>query len=112
MFKTKNSWDNITFANWTKREDKSGKTRFDLIPIPELKRVADLYTRGAEIYWDRNWEGGDLEYAEKAKAFMYGYNVLPETDVKKDKPLTSIIQFTTVLAQIGSVLATLAILNR
>ena len=38
--------------------------------------------------------------------------VLPETDVKKDKPLTSIIQLTTVLAQIGSLLATLAILNR
>ena len=38
--------------------------------------------------------------------------VLPETDVKKEKALTSIIQFTTVLAQIGSVLATLAILNR
>jgi hypothetical protein len=38
--------------------------------------------------------------------------VLPETDVKKEKALTSIIQFTTIIAQIGSVLATLAILNR
>jgi hypothetical protein len=38
--------------------------------------------------------------------------VLPETDVKKEKPFTSILQLTTVLAQIGSVLATIAILNR
>lgn len=80
--------------------------------------------------------GGISEYARRGRAYVIYANgkskrtkhfglfrinpiikpgaevVLPETDVKRDKPLSSIIQFTTVLAQIGSVLATLAILNR
>ena len=80
--------------------------------------------------------GGISEYARRGRAYVVYANgkskrtmhfgifrinptikpgaevVLPETDVKKEKTLTSIIQFTTVLAQIGSVLATLAILNR
>jgi hypothetical protein len=38
--------------------------------------------------------------------------VLPETNEKKDKPLTTFIQFTTVLAQIASAIATISILNR
>jgi hypothetical protein len=38
--------------------------------------------------------------------------VLPETDVKKEKTLNGILQFTTIIAQIGSALATLALLNR
>lgn len=70
-FETKNSWDNITYSSWAKRENKIGKTRWDLIPIPELKRVAELYTRGAEVYGDRNWENWDIEYAEKAKASAF-----------------------------------------
>jgi protein involved in polysaccharide export with SLBB domain len=80
--------------------------------------------------------GGISEYARRGRAYVIYANgkskrtmhfglfrinptikpgaevVLPETDVKKEKALTSIIQFTTVLAQIGSLLATLAILNR
>jgi protein involved in polysaccharide export with SLBB domain len=80
--------------------------------------------------------GGISEYARRGRAYVIYANgkskrtmhfgvfrinptikpgaevVLPETDVKKEKALTSIIQFTTIIAQIGSVLATLAILNR
>lgn len=76
-FKTENSWNNLTYSWWAKREDKTGKPRWSLIPIPELKRVAELYTRGAEIYGDYNWAKGDLAYAEKAKdslmRHMYQY---------------------------------------
>lgn len=35
-----------------------GKTRFDLVPIKPLFMLADLYTKGAEKYMDRNWEKG------------------------------------------------------
>ena len=38
--------------------------------------------------------------------------VLPETNEKKEKPLTTVIQFTTVLAQIAGAIATISILNR
>ena len=38
--------------------------------------------------------------------------VLPETNEKKDKPFTTFIQLTTVLAQIAGTIATISILNR
>lgn len=51
-FVTKNSWDNATYSGGAKREVKKGKLRYDLIPLSMLDRLAALYTRGAEIYWD------------------------------------------------------------
>jgi protein involved in polysaccharide export with SLBB domain len=80
--------------------------------------------------------GGISEYAKRGRAYVIYANgksartkhfgvfrlnpiikpgaevVLPETNEKKDKPLTTIIQFTTVLAQIVSAIATVSILNR
>jgi hypothetical protein len=38
--------------------------------------------------------------------------VLPETNEKKEKTLTTFIQFTTILAQVASALATISILNK
>lgn len=34
------------------------KLRYDLIPVIPLKKVAEVYTIGAEKYDDRNWELG------------------------------------------------------
>jgi protein involved in polysaccharide export with SLBB domain len=80
--------------------------------------------------------GGITEYASRDRAYVIYANgkskrtkhfvlfrinptikpgaevVLPETDVKREKTLNGILQFTTIIAQIGSALATLAILNR
>jgi protein involved in polysaccharide export with SLBB domain len=101
-----------------------------------LRPTNIVYRDGLSISECISAAGGISEYARRGRAYVIYANgkskrtmhfglfrinpiikpgaevVLPETDVKKDKPLTSIIQFTTVLAQIGSVLATLAILNR
>lgn len=33
-------------------------TRYDLIPYSSLKRVAELYEKGAKTYGERNWEKG------------------------------------------------------
>lgn len=38
------------------RDTAAGKPRYDLIPIMPLRRLADLYARGAEKYGDRNWQ--------------------------------------------------------
>jgi hypothetical protein len=38
--------------------------------------------------------------------------VIPETDVKREKALTSIIQFAATLAQVAGAIATISILNR
>ena len=66
---TKNSGDNITYEGWVKRENKAWKLRYDLIPLEQLKRLAGLYTRWAEVYGDRNWENGFMnqEYIDKCK---------------------------------------------
>jgi len=53
---TKNSGNNKTGESWMIREVKLWKPRYDLIPLDQLKRLAELYSRWAEIYWDRNWE--------------------------------------------------------
>lgn len=64
---TKNNWKNILYENWVKREDKTDKIRYDLIPTEMLTRLAGLYTRWAKIYWDRNMENGNLDYMETCK---------------------------------------------
>jgi protein involved in polysaccharide export with SLBB domain len=101
-----------------------------------LRPTNIVYRDGLSIGECISAAGGISEYARRGRAYVIYANgkskrtmhfgvfrinptikpgaevVLPETDVKKEKALTSIIQFTTVIAQIGSVLATLAILNR
>lgn len=101
-----------------------------------LRPTNIVYRDGLTIGECISSAGGISEYARRGRAYVIYANgkskrtmhfglfrinptikpgaevVLPETDVKRDKPLTTIIQFTTVLAQIGSVLATLTLLNR
>ena len=38
--------------------------------------------------------------------------VIPETDAKKDKTITTVVQFTTVIAQIVAALATVSLLQK
>jgi hypothetical protein len=60
-YETKDSGKRATFATGMQRDTTEGKTRYDLI-IPEsgegnmLKRWAELMTRGAIKYEERNWE--------------------------------------------------------
>jgi protein involved in polysaccharide export with SLBB domain len=80
--------------------------------------------------------GGISEYAKRGRAYVVYANgksartkhfglfrlnptikpgaevVLPETNEKKEKTITTFIQFTTVLAQIAGAIATISILNR
>ena len=80
--------------------------------------------------------GGISEYAKRGRAYVVYANgkstrtkyfgffrvnprikpgseiILPETFEKKDKAITSIVQFVSILAQIGGALATLSILNK
>jgi protein involved in polysaccharide export with SLBB domain len=101
-----------------------------------LRPTNIVYRDGLSIGECISSAGGVSEYARRGRAYVVYANgkskrtmhfglfrinptikpgaevVLPETDVKKEKALTGILQFTTIIAQIGSVLATLAILNR
>lgn len=40
------------------RDSNKGKPRYDLIPSVALKRMAELYRKGAEHYGEHNWEKG------------------------------------------------------
>lgn len=57
-FITKDSGERQEFETGMVRDTQTGKPRYDLIPSLALRRVADLYARGAEKYGDNNWHKG------------------------------------------------------
>lgn len=54
-FVTLDSGERVDFPSGMRRDTDRGKPRYDLIPRPMLKRLAELYARGAEKYGDSNW---------------------------------------------------------
>lgn len=58
-FETKDSGERAAFASGMVRDTQTGKPRYGLIPRGPLKRLAELYSRGAEKYAARNWEKAD-----------------------------------------------------
>lgn len=57
-FTTKDSGQRETFTTGSVRDLRVGKGRYDLLPPRALRRLAQLYERGAIKYGDRNWEKG------------------------------------------------------
>jgi protein involved in polysaccharide export with SLBB domain len=101
-----------------------------------LRPTNIVYREGLTIGECISAAGGISEYAKRGRAYVIYANgksartkhfglfrlnptikpgaevVLPETNEKKEKTITTFIQFTTVLAQIASAIATISILNR
>lgn len=57
-FITKDSGKREDFSTGARRDVQEGKPRFDLIPTSSLRRLADLYARGAVKYGENNFEKG------------------------------------------------------
>jgi len=57
-FVTKDSGQRAKFDTGAQRDTAVGKGRYDLLPVNALRRVAQLYERGAVKYVARNWEKG------------------------------------------------------
>lgn len=57
-FITKDSGVREAFDTGAVRDTRSGKGRFDLLPALAMRRLAQVYERGALKYADRNWEKG------------------------------------------------------
>ena len=57
-FITKDSGVRHVESTGGQRDSNAGKGRFDLIPAMPLKRLAQLYQRGAIKYGDHNWRRG------------------------------------------------------
>jgi protein involved in polysaccharide export with SLBB domain len=101
-----------------------------------LRPTNIVYRDGLTIGECISAAGGISEYAKRGRAYVIYANgksartkhlglfrlnpnikpgseiVLPETNERKEKTITTFIQFTTVLAQIASAIATISILNR
>ena len=101
-----------------------------------LRPTNIVYREGLTIGECISAAGGISEYAKRGRAYVIYANgksnrtktfglfrinprikpgsevVLPETDAKKDKAITTVIQFTTVLAQVVSALATISLLKK
>ena len=74
QFQTKDSGKRVDFPSGMRRDTTEGKPRYDLIPLPMLKRLAELYARGAEKYGDSNWQLANSEeelQRFKASAFRH-----------------------------------------
>lgn len=57
-FIIKDSGKREEFKSGAVRDTQDGKPRFDLIPPHALKRLADVYMRGANKYSEWNWFTG------------------------------------------------------
>ena len=69
------------------RDTQQGKPNFWLCYQPMLKRWAELMTRGADKYGDRNWELAESkEELErfKASAFRHFYQWINEENPEED----------------------------
>jgi hypothetical protein len=58
MSELKDSGNRREFITGSVRDIQEGKGRFDLIPYPALKRVAQHFEAGCKKYGERNWEKG------------------------------------------------------
>lgn len=57
-FITKDSGARREFPTGSLRDVRDGKGRYDLLPIDSIRRIAQLYERGAAKYGDDNWTLG------------------------------------------------------
>jgi hypothetical protein len=91
-WETLDSGERIDFPSGMRRDTDAGKPRFDLIPLPMLRRLADLYARGAEKYGDSNWQlaDSDVELARfKASGFRHFISWL-EGDQSEDHAVATV----------------------
>ena len=101
-----------------------------------LRPTNIVYRDGLTISECISAAGGISEYAKRGRAYVIYANgksnrtkmfgifrvnptirpgaevVIPETDAKKDKAITTIVQFTTVIAQVVAALATISLLKK
>lgn len=58
QYQTKDSGKRHEFGTGARRDTEEGKPRYDLIPPGPMRRLAELYARGAQKYGENNWEKG------------------------------------------------------
>ena len=92
-FITKDSGKRVKFKSGMNRDTTENKPRYDLIPPELLKRLAELYSRGANKYGDRNWElANSKEEMERFKASAWRHMVQWSAgwDIEEDHAVATI----------------------
>lgn len=82
-FITKDSGERQEFDTGARRDTQAGKPRYDLIPTFALRRIADLYARGAEKYGDNNWQKG-IPYSRVIASLERHLNQFKQGDKSED----------------------------
>lgn len=74
-YEVKDSGQRQEFATGSRRDTNEGKPRYDLLPVPALKRWAEHMAKGAKKYGERNWEKGQpiTRYEESLLRHAYAY---------------------------------------
>ena len=92
-FVTKDSGKRKRFKSGMVRDNGEEKPRYDLIPGEILKRLAELYTRGAEKYGDNNWRlANSREERVRFKASAHRHFIAwsNEWDTEEDHAIAAI----------------------
>ncbi len=90
---TKDSGKRVKFESGFNRDVQEGKPRYDLIPAELLKRLAELYSRGAEKYDESNWKkaNSEEEYNRfKASAFRHFIDWMNDWNSEEDHAVGAI----------------------
>jgi len=82
MYKTKDSGEREQFKTGSQRDTRVGKGRYDLLPPRAIRRLAQLYERGAIKYDDRNWEKGQPLSRMMDSLIRHAFQVLEGEDTE------------------------------
>jgi len=72
---TKDSGERDEYESGMVRDTRSDKGRYDLVTPIAMRRLAQLYERGAKKYADRNWEKGapTSRFIDSALRHIFNY---------------------------------------
>lgn len=93
QYKTKDSGKRIKYKSGFNRDIQEGKPRYDLIPGELLKRLAELYERGAIKYGSQNWKKAETEEEInrfKASAWRHFVSWDNNWDTEEDHAISTI----------------------
>lgn len=58
------------FDDSVKNDEKDGKVRMDLLPLPALEEIAKVFTAGAKKYGENRWQNLDNGYERYKGALL------------------------------------------
>jgi hypothetical protein len=102
-FVTKDSGARRHYSTGSVRDRREGKGRFDLIPLEPMRRLAQLYERGAAKYGPNNWMRGQplmASYFDSALRHMADLRAGEPTEDHCAAILWNIVGYMWTLAEI------------